>query len=53
MLEVVLKEAIPDPDFLAWAKKVGRGPIAYLDGKHSAESIRNLINTYKKYADKL
>lgn len=53
VLEAALKKAINDPEFLTWAKKVHRGPIAYLDGAQSAKAIADQINTFKKYADKL
>ena len=46
-------KAIQDPEFSAWANKVGQGPITYLNGKQTAESVKDLIDTYKKYADKL
>ncbi len=53
VLETALGKAIQDPEFSAWANKVGQGPIVYLNGKQTAESVKDLIATYKKYADKL
>lgn len=53
VLEAALGKAIQDKEFIAWAEKVGRGPIAYLDGKGAAKVIAEQINIYKKYADKL
>ncbi len=52
-LERALKKAILDPEFVAWAKKVGRGPIAHLGGKDAAKSIDNLIKLYSKYKSAL
>jgi len=45
-LETALKKAVLDPEFVAWAKKVRRGPIAHLDGKATAKLIRDTITSY-------
>lgn len=46
VLEAALKKAILDPEFIAWAKKVRRGPIAYLDGEATAKLVKNTIKSY-------
>jgi len=51
-LEGAVARALKNPEFDAWANKVGHGPIQHLDGAASAKAIANQINIYKKYADK-
>lgn len=45
-LEAGLKKAVLDPEFVAWAKKVGRGPIAHLDGAGTAKLVKSTIKSY-------
>lgn len=51
-LQAALKKAILDPEFTAWAKKVGRGPIAHLDGAATAKLVGSSIASYQKAAKK-
>lgn len=45
-LETAFKKAVLDPEFIAWAKKVGRGPIAHLDGAGTAKLVKDTIASY-------
>lgn len=45
-LETAMKKAVLDPEFIAWAKKVGRGPIAHLDGAGTAKLVKETITSY-------
>jgi tripartite-type tricarboxylate transporter receptor subunit TctC len=47
-LEAAIRKAVLDPEFIAWAKKVRRGPIAHLDGKATAKLVRDTITSYAK-----
>lgn len=53
VLDAALRKAINDPEFAAWADKVGQGPVAYLNGAATAKSVKSQIEIYKKYADAL
>ncbi len=46
VLETALKKAVLDPEFVAWAKKVRRGPIAHLDGAATAKLVKDTITSY-------
>jgi tripartite-type tricarboxylate transporter receptor subunit TctC len=46
VLETALKKAVLDPEFIAWAKKVRRGPIAHLDGAATAKLVKDTISSY-------
>lgn len=48
VLEEALKKAVLDPEFVAWAKKVGRGPIAHLGGAATAKLVKDTIASYAK-----
>jgi len=50
VLAAALKKAILDPEFIAWAKKVRRGPIAHLGGGKTAKLVRDTIASYAKAA---
>jgi tripartite-type tricarboxylate transporter receptor subunit TctC len=47
-LEGALKKAILDPEFVAWAKKVRRGPIAHLGSWATTKLVRDTIAAYQK-----
>lgn len=51
-LETALRKAITDPEFVAWANKVGRGPIAHLDGAATAKLVRDTIKSYAEASGK-
>jgi tripartite-type tricarboxylate transporter receptor subunit TctC len=46
VLEEALKKAVLDPEFVAWAKKVRRGPISHLDGEATAKLVSDTIKSY-------
>lgn len=46
VLEKALKDAVLDPEFIAWAKKVRRGPIDHLGGTQTAKLVRDTISSY-------
>lgn len=46
VMEAALRDAVLDPEFIAWAKKVHRGPIAHLNGAQTAKLVRDTIASY-------